>query len=120
DVAGAAAVGPEDHVDLLVGQLRVLVGRLDLLVAPPRDLAAVDAGQDFRGEVEVLDAFQVVDRHDGAHDERDVQHRVLAAGLLDLVVAHGRVGAAEVGQAVDHAGDAGAGAFAGVVDLDAL
>src|SRR3989442_1413376 len=94
DVRGAAAIGPVHHQDRLVRQRDARVHRGDLRVVPLRDPAQEDVGQDVRCEAELRVAWQVVRRHDGAEDRRDMQE--VAGRPSELVVGHRAVGRAEV------------------------
>src|SRR6266851_318649 len=118
DVGGAASVGAIDGQDRMVWQADAGIVLSDAGVVPLGDLAEVDVGDDVAGEIEVLaDAREVVHRDNRAEDGGDV-HR-LDLRTVDLLIAHGAIGGAEVNDTLGDLADTAAGADGLVVDLHA-
>ena len=117
DAGGAAAVGAVHDDDRLVGELhaRVVIG--NLRVVPFGDLAEVDVGHVFRGELQPLgDAGKVVGDDHCPHDGRDVDE--FAGGRLQFLIGQELVACSEIDRLGRDLLDAAAAADGLVVELD--
>lgn len=116
-VGGAGLVGAVDDLDVGVRKLDALVLGGDGLVVPLGDLALEDLGDVLDGQVQLVDALEVVGDGDRADNERQVPCLVAIAtvhGLRGLLIIHRGVGATEGNLTTDEVLTAGAGTGCGV------
>src|ERR671916_724518 len=114
----ARLIGAVDRGDRQVGEGHAGVVGGDRRVVPGGDLLVEDPGEDLGGEVEVLDALEVVDDRDRRDVVRQLEDLATGAALLrggQLLLVQRGVGAGEVGAAGDELLAATAGAHRVVV-----